>query len=91
MAGLNLLCDGSGIRAESVHLVTNRDTGRSRGFALVEMAEGNAEQAIAALKGTSLGGHTLNVNEARPKPAGAAGASRGVYGGVPGRRREPWW
>lgn len=54
---------------EGVSLMTNHDTGRSRGFAFVEMA--NAEEgdkAIAALNGTLLGGRTLNVSEARPKP-----------------------
>lgn len=54
---------------ESVHLVTDRDTGRSRGFAFVEMADADqAEQAIGALNGTNLGGRDLVVNEARPRP-----------------------
>ena len=53
---------------ESVNLVTDRDTGRSRGFAFVEMAQGDADKAIAALNGTNVGGRALNINEARPKP-----------------------
>lgn len=52
----------------SVSILTDRDTGRSRGFGFVEMADsGEADRAIAALNGTNLGGRALNVNEARPK------------------------
>ena len=76
---------------ESVQLVTDRDTGRSRGFAFVEMADGEANKAIAALNGTNVGGRALNVNEARPKPERGAGVSRGGYGGAPRQRREPRW
>ena len=71
---------------ESISLVTDRDTGRSRGFAFVEMAEGDANKAIAALNGTSLSGRALNVNEARPKADRAGG-----YGGAPRPRREQRW
>ena len=74
---------------ESVHLATDRDTGRSRGFAFVEMVEGDANKAIAALNGTNVGGRALNVNEARPKAdrvgSGAAGGFRD------GRGRGPRW
>src|SRR5438132_14314705 len=49
-----------------VHLVTDRDTGRSRGFGFVEMSEGG-DEAIAALNGSQLEGRTLKVNEARPR------------------------
>jgi RNA recognition motif-containing protein len=53
---------------ERVNIVTDRDTGRSRGFAFVEMTDsGEADRAIAALNGYSLEGRALNVNEARPK------------------------
>lgn len=53
---------------ERVNLVTDRDTGRSRGFAFVEMTDsGAADKAIAGLNGTNLGGRALNVNEAKPK------------------------
>ncbi len=73
---------------ERVSLVTDRDTGRSRGFAFVEMTNGDeADKAIAALNGTNLGGRALNVNEARPKTD--RGGSGG--GGGPHRRREPRW
>jgi cold-inducible RNA-binding protein len=51
---------------ERVSMVTDRDTGRSRGFAFVEMTNaGEAEKAIAALNGTSLGGRTLTINDYR--------------------------
>ena len=73
---------------ETANLVTDRDTGRSRGFAFVEMAEGDANKAIAALNGTNVGGRALNINEARPK---ADRAGSGGYGGAPRQRREPRW
>ena len=76
---------------ENIHLVTDRETGRSRGFAFVEMAEGDANKAIAALNGTNVGGRALNVNEARPKPERAGGGFRGGYGGAPRQHREPRW
>lgn len=50
----------------SVQLITDRDTGRPRGFGFVEMAEG-ADEAIQALHQSSMGGRSLNVNEARPR------------------------
>ena len=73
---------------EQVSVVTDRDTGRSRGFAFVEMSDaGEAEKAIAALNGKELGGRALNINEARPKtdrgPGGPRGGSR-PGGGRPG-------
>jgi len=67
---------------ERVNLVTDRDTGRPRGFAFVEMTvPAEADRAIEALNGTELGGRSLNVNEARPKTNG--GGSR--------ERRTPRW
>ena len=66
---------------ERVNIVTDRDTGQSRGFAFVEMRDaGEAQAAITHLNGTELNGRVLNVNEARPKPAGEGG------GGFGGRR-----
>lgn len=50
----------------SVSLITDRDTGRPRGFGFVEMETG-ADEAIQALDNTSLGGRNLKVNEARPR------------------------
>jgi len=52
----------------SAQVVTDRETGRSRGFAFVEMADG-ADEAIAALNGTDLQGRTLKVNEAKAREA----------------------
>ena len=51
----------------SVKLVTDRDTGRARGFGFVEMAEADAPAAIEALNNYSFGDRTLRVNEAQPK------------------------
>jgi len=82
---------------ERVSIITDRDTGRSRGFAFVEMTDaGEADKAIAALNGTKLGGRILSVNEARPKvdrgPARfAAGAGRDDYRGAVRQPREPRW
>jgi len=51
-----------------IHLATDRETGRARGFAFVEMPnDAEAAKAIAALDGKELGGRNLKVNEARPK------------------------
>ena len=74
---------------ESVNLVTDRETGRSRGFAFVEMAQGDADKAITALNGTNVGGRALNVNEARPKADRAGHSSGGGYRGDSGR--GPRW
>jgi cold-inducible RNA-binding protein len=81
---------------ERVNLITDRDTGRSRGFAFVEMADSaEADRAITALNGADVNGRALNVNEARPKADGGGGKSfrggpRGGGGG-PRQRREPRW
>jgi len=65
---------------EEVAVVTDRDTGRPRGFAFVTMPDAaQAQAAITAINGTELGGRTLNVNEARPKTGGGGG--RGGGGG----------
>lgn len=71
---------------ERVNLVTDRDTGRARGFGFVEMTDASeAERAISQLNGTDLGGRALNVNEAKPKPQSGSG------GGSYRQRREPRW
>ena len=68
-------------QVNSARIMTDRDTGRSRGFAFVEMEnEGEADQAISALNGYTMDGRALNVNEARPKP------DRGFGGGGGGGR-----
>jgi RNA recognition motif-containing protein len=67
---------------EKVSLVTDRETGRSRGFAFVEMTDaGEAEKAIAALNGSELGGRALKINEAKPKTDRPGGGGRGFGGG----------
>jgi RNA recognition motif-containing protein len=65
-----------------VHMVMDRDTGRPRGFAFVEMAtEEQAKKAIQALDGQSAGGRNLKVNEAQAREDRGAGSGRGSYGG----------
>ena len=51
----------------SVKLVSDRETGRARGFGFVEMEDGDADAAIEALDNTNFGGRTLRVNEAKPR------------------------
>ncbi len=66
---------------ERVNIVTDRDTGQSRGFAFVEMTDRTAaEAAISALNGSELNGRAMNVNEARPKPQGGSGGGGGGGG-----------
>lgn len=88
---------------QQVKIMTDRDTGKPRGFAFVEMSQDeDAQKAIAALNGKDFEGRALNVNEARPKaersggfrPGSGYGAKR--RGGQDDRRsvrqpREPRW
>jgi cold-inducible RNA-binding protein len=91
---------------EKVSLVTDRETGRSRGFAFVEMTNpAEADKAIAALNGTQLGGRALTINEAKPKTdrpktggqrfgrggSGGGGGNRDDYHGHARQPREPRW
>ncbi len=65
-----------------VKLITDRDTGRPRGFGFVEMANsGDAETAISALNGYSMDGRDLTVNEARERTGGGGGGGGGGRGG----------
>jgi cold-inducible RNA-binding protein len=62
---------------DRVNIVTDRDTGRARGFAFVEMsANADADRAIAALNGRELNGRALNINEARAKTDRGSGNDR---------------
>ena len=76
---------------ESVKVITDRETGRSRGFAFVEMEASAADEAMRALDGTDLGGRSLRVNEANDRPRRSdRGGDRGDRGdrGDPGFRRS---
>ena len=76
-----------------VQLIMDRETGRPRGFAFVEMSDGG-DQAIAALNGTQLDGRALTVNEAKPREGGGgggggrSGGGGGGYGGGGGGGRS---
>src|ERR687892_2275055 len=68
----------------SAQIINDRDTGRSKGFGFVEMAnDDEATAAIAALNGQQHGGRALTVNEAKPREdrGGGGGGGRGGYGG----------
>ena len=68
---------------ESVSIITDRDTGRSKGFGFVAMNDENADKAISELNGTEHNGRALTVNEARPmvkKDFGGGRSNRGGYG-----------
>lgn len=98
--GVRALFERYGV-VNSARIMTDRETGRSRGFAFVEMENDNeANNAINALNGYTLDGRPLNVNEARPKPErgfGGGGGGGRPSGGGGGRRpggggrREPRW
>ena len=76
---------------DNISIIRDRDTGQSRGFGFVEMADSDAaDRAIAELNGTDLEGRALTVNEARPR-AERGGSGGGGGGGNRGRRREPRW
>ena len=73
-------------QVDSVNLITDRDTGRSKGFAFVEMSGEDADKAIAQFNGTEINGRALTVNEARPREDRSGGFNRGSGGGG-GRNR----
>ena len=78
---LRQIFEGYG-QVDRVSIMTDRDTGRSRGFGFVEMnSNEDGEKAIAALNGSQLGGRTINVNEARPKTERGGGGFGGGRGG----------
>jgi RNA recognition motif-containing protein len=68
---------------ESARVISDRDTGSSKGFGFVEMADADAQKAMGALNGREVDGRALRVNEARPQES--RGGGRGGYGG--GRNR----
>ena len=74
---------------ETVKVMRDMATGRARGFAFVEMgSDDEAQKAITELNEYQLGGRSLSVNEARPKPEYSGG---GFGGGDSRRRSEPRW
>ncbi len=82
---------------DSVKIITDRQTGRSKGFGFVEMTNAeDADKAIAELNGKDVGGRALTVNEARPREAGGGdrggrGGNRGGRGGRGGSRNGDSW
>ena len=70
----------------SAQVIMDRDTGRPRGFAFVEMSDGG-DAAMAALNGAQLNGRTISVNEARPR---AERGGRSGSGGGGGNRDRRW-
>ncbi len=72
---------------ESINVITDRDTGRPRGFAFVEMDASAADAAMQALDGKDMGGRSLRVNEANERGAGGGGRGGGGRGGGGGGGR----
>jgi len=72
---------------ETIALISDRDTGRPRGFGFIEMSNADAARAMQALDGKDFEGRTLKVNEAQQKTAGGGGRPSGGGGGGGGARR----
>ncbi len=77
-AQIRTLFQEGGREVAEVKVITDRDTGRPRGFAFVEMtSQADAQAAIAAMNGREVGGRALTVNEAREQTRGGFGGGRG--------------
>ena len=77
---------------ETVTIMRDRDTGRARGFAFVEMSsDDDAQNAITKLNDQQFGGRRLTVNEARPQVPRSGGSGSGYGNRGPSRRSEPRW
>ena len=88
--GVNALFSKHGT-VEKVSLITDRDTGRPRGFGFVEFRnDDQAKAAMAALSGKNVDGRDLTVNEAKPREGGGGGGGGGGRGGSGGPRRGGW-
>jgi RNA recognition motif-containing protein len=70
---------------ESARVISDRDTGSSKGFGFVEMSDGDAQKAMGALNGRELDGRFLRVNEAKPQESRGGGG--GGFGGGRGKGR----
>ena len=70
-------------QVDSARVISDRDTGASKGFGFVEMQNADAQKAIEALNGRDYNGRALRIDEARPQEARSAGGGggRGAYGG----------
>lgn len=76
---------------QSARIITDKFTGKSRGFGFVEMATAeDAQKAITALHETQMGGRTLTVNEARPQEPRSGGGGRGGFGAGGGGQQDRW-
>lgn len=69
---------------QSAKVISDRETGRSRGFGFVEMEDGAADDAIEGLNGVEIDGRDLRVNEANDRPERSGGGGRGGSGGSGG-------
>ena len=72
---------------ESARVISDRDTGQSKGFGFVEMSDADGQKAMGALNGQEVEGRALRVNEARPQEPRTGGGGRGGYGGGGGYGR----
>jgi RNA recognition motif-containing protein len=86
---LRALFQEGGRQVTEIKIITDRDTGRPRGFAFVEMgSQADAEAAVSALNGREFGGRALTVNEAREQAPRRSGGFGGGGGGGGGRGRR---
>jgi cold-inducible RNA-binding protein len=84
---LQQLFVGKGYQVSSARIITDRETGRSRGFGFVELGDGDdATKAIGELNGLDVDGRQLQVNEARPQESRGGGDRSGGRGGYSGGR-----
>ena len=90
---LRMAFSQDGRNVKEVSIVTDRDTGKPRGFAFVEMgSDQDAQAAISALDGTELDGRNIKVNEAKERQprGGGGGGGGGGYGGGGGGGGDRW-
>ena len=76
---LRRLFEGDGRSVSQVSIVTDRDTGRPRGFGFVEMSNADAARAMQSLNGREMDGRALKINEAQDKPRGGGGGGGSRY------------